>query len=182
MTDTATHPTAAALPAGLKVLYVGVTLPDRGGRRSDTPAAGSKVPAPPPGTPGRSVLRAFCWVKIGDGLGLEFVVSQVRLMYGRDGYFINYPDEMREAPCPSCHGRNKPKARFCNWCGARVPEQPPEACRHHQLFNPSNAATADVMVRAVVDAYEAELGRDRAAAVAHAGRQCVTPTPAVSKI
>lgn len=145
------NPTAAE--DGMYVATVGVALPrELPGNPNPPPRPTGAMKVSPPPPPGRSVVLAYCWLVVVDGRGNQFAVSDVRLVEGKQGRSLNYPSEVRPLPC-KCGERNTPRAAWCNWCGTKL--EPQAEYRRHQLANPANEQTADMILRAVSDAYDA---------------------------
>jgi len=63
-------------------------------------------------------LQAFCTIT----LGREFVVRDLRIIQGQRGPFVAMPSRKLMGKCPSCYTKNEVRARYCNGCGARLPE------------------------------------------------------------
>jgi len=146
-------------PPGLRVAYISVTLPAGvADAARATPGRSIAGRLGGPDRPGRPVLVAFGWVKIEDGGGLGFRISDLRLMRDGRGFFLNYPQEVREAKC-RCGGTNKPKARFCNWCGVSL--EAGEPAGYHDLIFPLNKPSHELVLAAMVAAYEDALAEAR---------------------
>ena len=64
-------------------------------------------------------LKAFCSVTFDN----EFVVRDIKIIEGTDGYFVAMPSRKMSDHCDKCGGKNHLKARFCNNCGARLSEE-----------------------------------------------------------
>lgn len=135
--------------AGMRVSYVEMTLPQNPERY----VPGSKRPA----------LLAYCWVQIEDAAGHRFAISDIRLKQNATGHFLDYPAEVREIKCGECAGRNKPKARFCNWCGK--PKTVYLDNPHNDLIRPCNKPTGEMVLSAVLAAYRAKIAEPTPMAV-----------------
>ena len=150
---------APGAPPGLRVAFVSVTLP-AGVREAATvrPTSGRTLAGQAPDRPGRPVVAAYGWVKIEDGAGLGFRISDLRLMRDGRGFFLNYPQEVREVRC-QCGGTNKPRAKYCNWCGCET--KPADAAGYHDLIFPLNKPSNALILEAMVTAYEDALAQAR---------------------
>ena len=63
-------------------------------------------------------LKAFCSITM-DG---EFVVRDIKVIEGTNGYFVAMPSRKMSDHCEKCGGKNHLRAKFCNNCGASLPE------------------------------------------------------------
>ncbi len=63
-------------------------------------------------------LKAFCSVTMDN----EFVVRDVKIIEGTNGYFVAMPSRKMSDHCEKCGGKNHLRARFCNNCGASLGE------------------------------------------------------------
>ena len=64
-------------------------------------------------------LKAFCTMTL-DG---EFVVRDLKIIEGTSGLFVAMPSRKLTDHCPKCNGKNHLRAKFCNDCGAKMPEK-----------------------------------------------------------
>jgi len=63
-------------------------------------------------------LKAFCSMTL-DG---EFVVRDIKVIEGTNGYFVAMPSRKMSDHCEKCGGKNHLRAKFCNNCGGSLPE------------------------------------------------------------
>jgi stage V sporulation protein G len=63
-------------------------------------------------------LKAFCSMTLDD----EFVVRDIKVIEGTDGYFVAMPSRKISDHCHKCGGKNHLRARFCNGCGRSLPD------------------------------------------------------------
>ena len=63
-------------------------------------------------------LKAFCSITM-DG---EFVVRDIKVIEGANGYFVAMPSRKMSDHCDKCGGKNHLRAKFCNNCGATLAE------------------------------------------------------------
>ena len=109
-------------------------------------------------------LLAFGTMVI-DGL---FIVRELRVVSGADGYFIAMPSRNITDHCSKCNGRNQLRSRFCNFCGIQQdPDRAPISPKSgkQMLFadsaHPVNHAARAVITEAVLAEYHAELERSK---------------------
>jgi stage V sporulation protein G len=106
-------------------------------------------------------LRAFCTVTFENA----FVVRDLKIIEGQNGYFVAMPSRKLTARCPRCSGKNHLRARFCNDCGAHLKPRPvTEENRlrfHADIAHPINARTRGVLEKNILDAYEQEVERSK---------------------
>lgn len=108
-------------------------------------------------------LKAVCTVTF-DG---EFVVRDVKVVQGSTGLFVAMPSRKMSVPCPSCRHKNVVRARFCNECGAELPdEDPPQMDQdgrgklHRDVAHPITAPFRAMLQERVIAAYEEEAGAE----------------------
>lgn len=129
--------------AGFRVSGVWLTYPDR--------PLGSVV--------------AFASVRVDDGRGFGFTVSDVRLLWdeGFGKYWVQMPNEPKREACPHLtHGRpcgckNPTKANYCNACGG--PLVPSHRHAFTDLVAPLNTATRDMLLAALIERHEQTVRR-----------------------
>ena len=63
-------------------------------------------------------LKAFCSITIDN----EFVVRDIKVIEGTNGHFVAMPSRKMSDHCEKCGGKNHLRAKFCNNCGASLPE------------------------------------------------------------
>ena len=61
-------------------------------------------------------LKAFCSVTMDN----EFVVRDIKIIEGTNGYFVAMPSRKMSDHCEKCGGKNHLRAKFCNNCGATL--------------------------------------------------------------
>jgi len=109
-------------------------------------------------------LKAFCTITLDD----EFVVRDLKIIEGTSGLFVAMPSRKLTDHCPKCGGKNYLRAKFCNDCGARLPDNraPDEEAQgklHADVAHPINSECRNRMQQVILDAYREELrkaGRD----------------------
>lgn len=104
-------------------------------------------------------LRAYCSITI-DG---DFVIRDLKIIDGPNGPFLAMPSRKLADRCQKCGAKNHLRARFCNECGARLPENraPRDGMGrsklHADVAHPINAACRERIQKAVVDAFLEEV-------------------------
>ncbi|RKY16853.1 MAG: hypothetical protein DRP90_07385 [Planctomycetota bacterium] len=93
----------------------------------------------------------------------EFVVRDLKVIHGNQGYFVAMPSRKLTDHCPRCRTKNHLRANYCNECGTKLPERriPQDergrARLHADIAHPINSRAREYIQKAVVDAYLAEL-------------------------
>lgn len=108
-------------------------------------------------------LQAFCSVTFDNA----FVVRDLKLIEGLNGYFLAMPSRKLMDRCPQCRYKNHLMARFCNQCGSQLEGNRalhgPDG--HLNLFadvaHPSTAGCRAMIQAAVLRAYDRETERAR---------------------
>ena len=62
-------------------------------------------------------LKAFCAITINS----EFVVRDIKVIEGPNGYFVAMPSRKMSDHCEKCGGKNHLRAKYCNTCGKSLP-------------------------------------------------------------
>lgn len=57
-------------------------------------------------------LKAFCSMTLDN----DFVIRDIKVIQGTNGYFVAMPSRKMSDHCPKCGGKNHLRARFCNNC------------------------------------------------------------------
>ncbi len=104
-------------------------------------------------------LKAFCLITFDN----EFVVRDVKVIEGTGGYFVAMPSRKTSYHCERCGCKNHVRARFCNECGAKLPEQHVRKTSkglpklHADIAHPITSACRKKVRQAVLDAFKAEM-------------------------
>lgn len=104
-------------------------------------------------------LRAYCSITI-DG---DFVIRDLKIIDGPNGPFLAMPSRKLADRCQKCGAKNHLRARFCNECGAKLPENraPRDGMGrsklHADVAHPINAACRERIQKAVVEAFLEEV-------------------------
>jgi len=64
-------------------------------------------------------LKAFCSVTMDN----EFVVRDIKIIEGTSGLFVAMPSRKMSDHCEKCGSKNHLRARYCNNCGTKLPEE-----------------------------------------------------------
>lgn len=107
----------------------------------------------------RQRLRAFCSITFD----ASFVVRDLKILEGNQGYFIAMPSRKAAFRCPSCRQKNSVGSNFCSFCGTNLKDVSSVAGAdfapyklYVDLVHPINSACREEIHRAVIAAYEAE--------------------------
>lgn len=103
-------------------------------------------------------LKAFCTMTL-DG---EFVVRDLKIIDGTNGLFVAMPSRKLTDHCPKCGGKNHLRAKFCNDCGARLPEsrvsdEDVQGKLHADIAHPINSECRTRLQSVILDSYREEL-------------------------
>ncbi len=97
----------------------------------------------------------------------SFVVRNVKVIEGNKGLFVAMPSRKIKDPCPKCNFRNTVRSKFCNQCGAALPQTEPRSMspgdpdaakqsEHKDIAHPITAECREYIQKKVLDAYENE--------------------------
>ena len=105
-------------------------------------------------------LKAFCTMTL-DG---EFVVRDLKIIDGTNGLFVAMPSRKLTDHCPKCGGKNHLRAKFCNDCGGRLPEnrvsdEEVQGKMHADIAHPINSECRTRLQNVILDAYRDEAAR-----------------------
>ena len=104
-------------------------------------------------------LKAFCSITLDD----EFVIRDIKVIEGADGYFVAMPSRKMSDHCARCGCKNHLRARFCNHCGAGLPDSrvkkgPQGRMKlHADIAHPINVRCRQTIQQRVVAAFKEEL-------------------------
>ena len=108
-------------------------------------------------------LKAFCTVTL-DG---EFVVRDIKIIEGGTGPFVAMPSRKLATKCARCSTKNHLRSKFCNECGAALPEAriPKDAAGriklHADVAHPINPDCRERIQNAVIEGYNEEVERSK---------------------
>ena len=95
-----------------------------------------------------------------------FVVRNIKIIQGSGGLFIAMPSRKLKSPCPKCNFKNEVGSKFCNQCGAVLPQQdkPISAVdldtksEHRDIAHPVTQQFREYLQNKVIEAYKKEAG------------------------
>ena len=108
-------------------------------------------------------LKAFCSVTFDN----EFVVRDIKIIEGANGHFVAMPSRKMSDHCEKCGGKNHLRARFCNNCGASLPEERAKKDQkgrmklHPDIAHPINSQCREMIQKRGLEAYQEEEERSR---------------------
>ena len=108
-------------------------------------------------------LKGFCSITFDD----SFVVRDIKVIEGTSGLFVAMPSRKMSDHCGECGGKNHLRARFCNNCGASLPEnraKPDVKGRmklHADIAHPINSDCRKMIQERVVKDFEEEIERSQ---------------------
>jgi len=106
-------------------------------------------------------LKAFCTMTLDN----EFVVRDIKVIEGPSGYFVAMPSRKMSGHCAMCGVKNHLQAKFCNGCGARLPESETRKDLkgrpklHADIAHPITIKCRQSIQQKVIAAFKAELGK-----------------------
>ncbi len=108
-------------------------------------------------------LKAFCSVTMDN----EFVVRDIKIIEGTNGYFVAMPSRKMSDHCEKCGGKNHLRASFCNNCGVALSENRASKDTqgrmklHADIAHPINAQCRQKIQQKVTEAYLQEEERSK---------------------
>jgi len=108
-------------------------------------------------------LKAFCSMTLDN----SFVIRDIKIIEGAGGLFVAMPSRKMSDHCDKCGGKNHLRAKYCNGCGAVLPDirarQDPRgrAKLHADIAHPINASCRKRIQEAIVHAYHLEVERSK---------------------
>lgn len=110
-------------------------------------------------------LKAYATLTIDN----MFVVRNVKVIDGNKGLFVAMPSRKIKEPCPKCNFRNVVRSKFCNQCGASLPQTEvrphgmsddmSRQSEHKDIAHPITTECRDYIQKKVLDAYDQEKGK-----------------------
>lgn len=108
-------------------------------------------------------LKAFCSVTMDN----EFVVRDIKVIQGTGGVFVAMPSRKMADHCEKCGGKNHLRAKFCNNCGAQLPENRAKknfkgkVKLHADIAHPINAQCRRRIQERVIAAFKQEVDKSK---------------------
>jgi len=106
-------------------------------------------------------LKAFCSMTLDN----SFVIRDIKIIEGAGGLFVAMPSRKMSDHCEKCGNKNHLRAKYCNGCGAVLPDGRARqdikgrTKLHADIAHPINADCRRRIQDAIVAAYEAEAER-----------------------
>ncbi|MGA2916576.1 MAG: SpoVG family protein [Sedimentisphaerales bacterium] len=106
-------------------------------------------------------LKAFCSMTLDN----DFVIRDIKVIEGTNGYFVAMPSRKMSDHCPKCGGKNHLRAKFCNNCAASLGEDRAKKDMkgrmklHADIAHPINAQCRQSIQDKIVKAFKEELDR-----------------------
>jgi len=106
-------------------------------------------------------LKAFCSMTLDH----EFVIRDIKVIEGMDGYFVAMPSRKMTDHCEKCGSKNPLRAKYCNGCGKslrnnRAKKGPKGKIKlYADIAHPINQECRQRILNEVVTAYKEELER-----------------------
>jgi stage V sporulation protein G len=108
-------------------------------------------------------LRAYATITIENA----FVVRNIKIIEGKNRLFVAMPSRKMKYACPRCKHKNEVRSRFCNSCGASLPQTQSEPktpeeqqdlrqSEHKDIAHPISVQCREDIQKKVLEAYEAE--------------------------
>ena len=104
-------------------------------------------------------LKAFCSITMDN----EFVVRDIKIIEGTGGYFVAMPSRKMSDHCTHCGGKNHLRSKYCNNCGAKLPENRARKDvkgrmkLHADIAHPINSNCRHRIQEKVIEAFKREL-------------------------
>ncbi|MFH1360014.1 MAG: septation protein SpoVG family protein [Candidatus Omnitrophota bacterium] len=108
-------------------------------------------------------LKAYTTVTFDNA----FVVRNIKVIQGSNGLFIAMPSRKMKSPCPKCGFKNEVGSKFCNKCGASLPEKSPSAtaaepdakAEHRDIAHPVTQHFREYLQTKILEAYKEEAAK-----------------------
>ncbi|MBN2513295.1 MAG: SpoVG family protein [Sedimentisphaerales bacterium] len=108
-------------------------------------------------------LKAFCSMTLDN----EFVVRDIKIIEGAGGLFVAMPSRKMSDHCSKCGGKNHLRAKFCNHCGSKLPENRARQDMdgrmklHADIAHPINASCRKKIQETIVKAFHEEVEKSK---------------------
>ncbi len=108
-------------------------------------------------------LKAFCSITIDN----DFVIRDIKVIQGANGYFVAMPSRKMSDHCEKCGGKNHLRARYCNNCGAKLPDNrvkkngKGKMKLHSDIAHPINSQCRRNIQKKVTDAFNEEMEKSK---------------------
>jgi len=104
-------------------------------------------------------LKAFCSITMDN----EFVVRDIKVIEGTNGYFVAMPSRKMSDHCEKCGGKNHLRAKYCNNCGTNLKDNRARKDfkgrmkLHADIAHPINSDCRKRIQEKVISAFKKEL-------------------------
>lgn len=104
-------------------------------------------------------LKAFCSVTMDN----EFVIRDIKIIEGSNGIFVAMPSRKMSDHCEKCGSKNHLRAKYCNNCGTKLPEERMKKDAkgrlklHADIAHPINSGCRRKIQQKVAEAYKQEV-------------------------
>ncbi len=108
-------------------------------------------------------LKAFATVTFDDW----FVVRNVKVIQGNNGLFVAMPSRKAMDPCVKCNFKNARGSKYCNQCGAQLPQAETDedgarnAGNHMDIAHPITQECRVYIQDSILDQYKKEKDRQK---------------------
>ena len=108
-------------------------------------------------------LKAFCSITMDN----EFVVRDIKIIEGTNGYFVAMPSRKMSDHCEKCGGKNHLRARYCNNCGTALKDNRARKDfkgrmkLHADIAHPINSNCRKRIQESVTSAFKQELEKSK---------------------
>ena len=108
-------------------------------------------------------LKAFCSITMDN----EFVVRDIKIIQGGSALFVAMPSRKMSDHCEKCGGKNHLRAKFCNNCGAALPDNRARKKfkgrmkLHADIAHPINIECRQRIQERVLAAYKEEVEKSK---------------------
>ena len=108
-------------------------------------------------------LKAYATITIDNA----FVVRNIKVIEGNKGLFVAMPSRKIKDSCPKCNYKNTVRSKFCNQCGASLPQEAPKThitaqdesqrqSEHKDIAHPITLECREYIQKKVLEAFETE--------------------------
>jgi stage V sporulation protein G len=108
-------------------------------------------------------LKAFCSMTLDN----EFVIRDIKIIEGTSGLFVAMPSRKMSDHCERCGGKNHLRAKYCNNCGAQLPDERARQDMkgrmklHADIAHPINAECRRKIQELIAQAFEVEFEKSK---------------------
>ena len=108
------------------------------------------------GSQGQERLRGFASITLNNA----FVVRDIKIIHGDQGYFLAMPSRKASEHCPSCGAKNAVTCNYCSQCGVKLPPSPVSGRKAYvDIAHPVNADCRAAIHEAILTEFRAECAK-----------------------